>query len=165
MSKVAISIKLNMAQIEQARLFQGAKGQYLDATVFIDIDQFDQYGNSGMVTQDVSKEERANGVKGNILGNVAVFWRDDKQVQKPQKVQPQQQPQQPAPQSYGTPPVQQMAPAPQYQQPAPVQHAPQQQPQYQQPAPVQQQQQNVAPNNQDTQYQQPDNSYQDDIPF
>ena len=130
MSKVAVSIKIDLAKVENARLFQGKNGaQYLDATVFIDVDQFDQYGNSGMVTQDVSKEERANGVKGNILGNVSVFWRDDKQVQKPQQGGQQQQ-------QYNN------APQQQYQQPqqaAPQQPAPQMAPQYQQQAPQQQQ--------------------------
>ena len=29
----------------------------------------DKYGNDAMVVQQVSKEERQNGVKGNILGN------------------------------------------------------------------------------------------------
>ena len=44
--------------IDMNRLFQGQKGQYLDATVFIELDELDQYGNSGMITQDVTKEEK-----------------------------------------------------------------------------------------------------------
>lgn len=123
MSKVAVSIKIDLAKMDNARIFQGKNGaQYLDATVFIDVDQFDQYGNSGMITQDVTKDERAQGVKGNILGNVSVFWRDDVQVQKPQQGGQQQQynnaPQQ-APQQYNNAP-QQSAPA---YQPAPQQQA------------------------------------------
>lgn len=126
MSKVAVSIKINLAKIDNTRIFQGANGaQYLDATVFIDVDQFDQYGNSGMITQDVKKEERDAGVKGNILGNVSVFWRDDVQVQKPQQGGQQQ---------YNNSPQQQ---APQQQQAQQYQQAPQQQPQYQ-PTPQQQ---------------------------
>jgi hypothetical protein len=42
--------------------------------VFIDLEQLDQYGNSGMITQDVTKQEKDGGVKGNILGNCKVFW-------------------------------------------------------------------------------------------
>ncbi|MGL6296234.1 MAG: hypothetical protein ACRC3K_07515, partial [Plesiomonas sp.] len=41
----------------------------------------DQYGNSGMITQDVTKDEKASGVKGNILGNCKVFWKDQQQTQ------------------------------------------------------------------------------------
>jgi len=99
MAKVGVSIKLDVTKIDKARLFQGQKGTYLDATVFIDIDELDQFGNSGMITQDVSKEEKQSGVKGNILGNVKVFWKDQQQYGAPQ-----QQPQQPQPQ-YNEPPM------------------------------------------------------------
>ena len=76
MSKIGVKIKINCSMIEKARLFAGKKGHYLDATVFIDIDQKDQYDNNGMITQDVKKEEKDAGVKGPILGNVQVFWKD-----------------------------------------------------------------------------------------
>lgn len=88
MSKIGVRLKINCSVIEKARLFPGKKGQYLDATVFIDLDEKDQYGNSGMVTQDVSKEEREQGVKGPILGNVEVFYKEDQA--RPQQAQAQQ---------------------------------------------------------------------------
>ena len=94
MSKVGVSLKINVSAIDKARLFKGAKGTYLDATVFIDLSEFDQYDNSGMITQDVSKEEKAQNVKGNILGNCKVFWKDEGQ----QQATPQQAPRQQAPQ-------------------------------------------------------------------
>jgi single-stranded DNA-binding protein len=53
--------------------------------VFIDVDQDDQYGNNGMITQNVSKEEKEQGVKGNILGNCKVFWQDDSAPSQPQQ--------------------------------------------------------------------------------
>ena len=103
MSSVGIRVKLDVSKIDKNRLFKGAKGVYLDATVFIDIDQKDQYENNGMITQDVTKEEREGGVKGPILGNVQVFWQGEskQQGQQPQQNQgqPQQQPQQ-APAKY-----------------------------------------------------------------
>tara|TARA_R110000803_G_scaffold118012_1_gene186432 strand:- start:683 stop:979 length:297 start_codon:yes stop_codon:yes gene_type:complete len=76
MSKIGVQIKIDVTKIDKALLFKGTKGSYLDATVFIDTDNPDQYGNSGMVTQDVSKESRDAGEKGPILGNVKVFWKD-----------------------------------------------------------------------------------------
>ena len=90
MAKIGVSLKIDVSKIDKARLFKGQKGTYLDATAFIDLDQLDQYGNSGMITQDVSKEEKQQGVKGNILGNSKVFWSDGQQA--PQ--QPAQHPQQ-----------------------------------------------------------------------
>jgi len=76
MSKIGISLKINVSLIQKARLFAGKKGQYLDCTAFIETDELDEYGNSGMITQDVSKEEKNGGVKGPILGNAKVFWKD-----------------------------------------------------------------------------------------
>lgn len=98
MSKVGVSLKINVSEIDKNRLFRGKKGAYLDATVFIDLDQLDQYGNSGMITQDVSKEEKAQGVQGNILGNCKVFWSDNQQA--PQQPQHSQQPPQQAPSDF-----------------------------------------------------------------
>ena len=106
MAKIGVSLKIDVSKIEKARLFKGAKGTYLDATVFIDTSELDQYGNSGMITQDVKKEEKQNGIKGAILGNCKVFWSDSEQPQQAQggyqqqgyQQRPAPQPQQPQPQ-------------------------------------------------------------------
>jgi len=96
MSKIGVSLKIDVSKIDKNRLFKGQKGVYLDATVFIDTNELDQYGNSGMITQNVTKEEKDQGVKGAILGNCKVFWNDAGQQlqQQPQQQQAyQQQPQ------------------------------------------------------------------------
>ena len=77
MSKIGVQVKIDVSKIDKALLYKGSKGTYLDATVFIDIDAPDQYGNHGMVTQDVSKEAKDAGEKGPILGNVKIFWKDN----------------------------------------------------------------------------------------
>ncbi len=75
--KVGVSVKIDVTKIDKARLFEGKNGaKYLDATTFIDLDNQGQFGDNGMITQDVSKEEREQGVKGAILGNVKVFYKD-----------------------------------------------------------------------------------------
>ena len=107
MNSIGVRVKIDVSKIDKNRLFTGAKGIYLDATVFIVIDQKDQYENNGMITQDVTKEERERGVKGPILGNVQVFWQGETiqqgqqqnyQSQPNPKQQPQQSQQQQAPQ-------------------------------------------------------------------
>ena len=129
MSKIGLSLKINTSQIDMNRLFAGAKGNYLDCTIFVDLAELDQYGNSGMVTQDVSKDEKAQGVKGNILGNGKVFWVEGGQAPQQTGQAPQQGFQQAPQQSFQQAPPQQ-APqqqfAPQQQQQAPQQFAPQQ---------------------------------------
>ena len=76
MPKAGVSLKIDVTKIDKARLYKGQKGTYLDATVFVDLGEADEYGNHGMITQNVSKEERDNGERGAILGNCKVFWRD-----------------------------------------------------------------------------------------
>ena len=62
-----IRIKIDVTKIDKARLFKGKKGTYLDATLIETRDS--KYGDDYFVVQDVSKEERAEGVKGAIIGN------------------------------------------------------------------------------------------------
>jgi hypothetical protein len=90
MSKIGVQVKIDVSKIDKALLYKGAKGTYLDATVFIDIDTPDQYGNHGMVTQDISKEKKDAGEKGPILGNVKIFWKDSGSGQAVQKPAPKQ---------------------------------------------------------------------------
>jgi hypothetical protein len=93
MAKIGVNMSIDVTKIDKARLFKGAKGTFMDVSVFIYIDQKDQYDNNGMITQNVTKEEKEAGTRGNILGNCKVFWRDDsapQQQQAPQQAQQQQ---------------------------------------------------------------------------
>ena len=67
MSEV-IRLKIDVSKIDKSKLYKGAKGIYLDAVLFLN-DEIDQYGNNGMIVQQVTKEEREQGVRGAILGN------------------------------------------------------------------------------------------------
>ena len=87
MSKIGVSLKIDVSKIDKQLLFKGQKGTYLDAKVFIDIDQKDQYDNNGMITQELGKNAQ-QGDKGNILGNCKVFWNE---AGAPQQQAPQQQ--------------------------------------------------------------------------
>jgi hypothetical protein len=89
MSKVAIALKIDVKKIDKAKLYQGQKGTYLDAMIFVDLGEPDQFGNCGMITQAVSKEAKAAGERGEILGNGKIVWRDEgeapRQAPKPAK--------------------------------------------------------------------------------
>lgn len=114
MSKIGVSIRIDVTKLDRARLYKGEKGTYLDVTGFLDLDQVDEFGKSGFVTQSITKEERQAGVKLPILGNYTIFYREDMgnapqgnhqasrppaPPQAPQAPQQMQQPQ-PAPQAY-----------------------------------------------------------------
>jgi hypothetical protein len=91
MSKVGIELSVDVTKIDKSKLYQGKKGTYLSLTAFVDLDQLDQYGNSGMVTQKTTKEEQEQGIKGAILGNSKVFWKEGGNApQQQQGYQPQQ---------------------------------------------------------------------------
>lgn len=79
MSKIGVKLSIDVSKIDKALLYKGAKGIYLSATVFVDLDQADQYGNHGMITQDETKENRDAGKNGAILGNCKVVWKDKAQ--------------------------------------------------------------------------------------
>ena len=77
MRKIGISLSINLSKIDKSKIFEGKKGQYLDLTTFVNIDDADEYGKNGFITQSISKEDRSNGVKMPIIGNNKVFWTND----------------------------------------------------------------------------------------
>jgi hypothetical protein len=76
MAKLGISIKIDVTKIDKDRIFKGKKGQYIDLTTFIDLDNQDDYGYNGFISQSVSQEERQMKVQTPILGNCKVFYKE-----------------------------------------------------------------------------------------
>lgn len=70
---MAITGKIDVLKIDKTKLFKGTKGTYLDI-VLIETPG-DQYGNDYLIVQSVSKEERAAGKRGAILGNAKLMRR------------------------------------------------------------------------------------------
>lgn len=87
-----IKLKIAVNKIDKTRLFKGKKDTYLDAVLVENRDGPDQYGNDGFISEDVTKEEREAGTRGNIIGN----W---KHIggKKPAATPPPRQPSKPAP--------------------------------------------------------------------
>lgn len=73
MAKIGVNLKIDVSKINKDHLFKGTKGVYLDATAFINLDEKDEYGNSGMITQSWKDQEKGEGP---ILGNSRIFWTD-----------------------------------------------------------------------------------------
>ena len=89
--KIGISIKVDVLKIDKSRIFIGKKGKYIDLTTFIDLDEQDQFGQNGFISQSVTKEEKGQGVQTQILGNCKIFYTDkgraDQQNQQPAQQQ------------------------------------------------------------------------------
>lgn len=64
-----IAININYDRIDQSGLYKGKNGSYLSLTMHANKAGKDQYGNDGFVAQDLGKERRLKGEKGQILGN------------------------------------------------------------------------------------------------
>jgi hypothetical protein len=84
MGKIGINLKIDVTKIDKSKLFEGKNGaKYLDMTVFVNVDEADQYGNNGMITQSKKKDDTENG---SILGNCRIFWKEQqKQHQEKQQ--------------------------------------------------------------------------------
>ena len=74
--KIGLKISIDVTKIDKSRIFAGKKGKYIDLTGFIDTDNPGQYGDHGTLSQSVTAEERQNGTRLPICGNIKVFWTD-----------------------------------------------------------------------------------------
>lgn len=65
-----ISYSINVSKVDKKLLVDGKNGARYMSGVFIpNKDGTDQYGNDGFIVQSVSKEARAKGERGPIIGN------------------------------------------------------------------------------------------------
>ena len=76
-NKYGIELKIDVTKIDKSRLYEGKKGKYLTMTVFVDVENQDQFGNNGMITHKKNKDEG----DAPILGNAKVFWSGTTQQQ------------------------------------------------------------------------------------
>lgn len=81
MSKIGVSLKIDVTKLDKSRFFEGKNGaKYADLTVFIDPDNPDQYGQHGGIQIAKTKDE-GNDVKLPYVGNCKVFWQEGAQKQ------------------------------------------------------------------------------------
>ena len=78
MNKI-LKLNIDVTKITKDKLYQGAKGTYLDAAVILYPDGPDRFGNDGMIVENVSYEQRQEGVRGPILGNAK--WAGEKKTE------------------------------------------------------------------------------------
>lgn len=60
-----INVSINVSKVDKSKLYEGKQGKYLNLTLIPSKSEYGDY----MVVQSVSKEDRAAGIKGAILGN------------------------------------------------------------------------------------------------
>ena len=87
--KVGIGLNINLSKLDKSRFVTGKNGTYADLTVFVDVHEKDQYGNSGGIKMALKEGENKENTQLDFVGNSKVFWSDGQQA--PQQSAPQQQ--------------------------------------------------------------------------
>tara|TARA_R110000787_G_scaffold239220_1_gene345347 strand:- start:765 stop:1094 length:330 start_codon:yes stop_codon:yes gene_type:complete len=85
-----ISANLDLTKIDKSKIYEGKKGKYYPVTIVIN-DELGQFGDSGYVQTEQTKEEREAKIPKSFLGNCKVVWTNGQNVNVATKeTQPQQ---------------------------------------------------------------------------
>jgi|TARA_B100001287_G_scaffold268225_1_gene264256 hypothetical protein len=79
-----ISASIDLTKIDKAKIYEGKKGKYYPITVVLN-DEPGQYGDSGYIMTEQTKEERDAKVQKQYLGNVKVVWTNGQNVSTAEK--------------------------------------------------------------------------------
>lgn len=63
-----LKLSINVTKVDKAKLYKGKNGVYLNCVVY-ENDQPDQFDNTHVIKEDLSKEDRDAGKKPQIIGN------------------------------------------------------------------------------------------------
>ena len=85
-----ISANIDLTKIDKSKIYEGKKGKYYPITIVVN-DEVGQYGDSGYIQTEQTKEERDAKAAKSYLGNVKVVWTNGQNVNTAQREgQPQQ---------------------------------------------------------------------------
>lgn len=94
-----ISANIDLTKVDKSKIYEGKKGKYYPITIVLN-DELGQFGDSGYIQTEQTKEERDAKAPKSFLGNVKVVWSNGSNVAPaPRDGEPQQQQQQSATQS------------------------------------------------------------------
>jgi hypothetical protein len=87
-----ISANIDLTKIDKSKFYEGKKGKYYPVTIVLN-DEPGQYGDSGYIQTEQTKEERDNKAPKSYLGNVKVVWTNGQNVNTAERdgAAPQQQ--------------------------------------------------------------------------
>lgn len=74
-----ISANIDLTKVEKAKIYEGKKGKYYPITIVLN-DELGQYGDSGYIQTEQTKEERDAKAPKSYLGNVKVVWTNGQNV-------------------------------------------------------------------------------------
>jgi|TARA_R110000744_G_scaffold87167_1_gene170310 hypothetical protein len=74
-----ISASIDLTKIDKNKIYEGKKGKYYPLTIVLN-DEVGQYGDSGYVQTEQTKEERDAKLPKTFLGNTKVVWTNGQNV-------------------------------------------------------------------------------------
>ncbi len=87
-----ISSSIDLTKIDKSKIYEGKKGKYYPITIVLN-DEVGQYGDSGYIQTEQTKEERDAKQPKTFLGNAKVVWTNGDNVNvAPREDQPQTAP-------------------------------------------------------------------------
>jgi len=85
-----ISANIDLTKIDKSKIYEGKKGKYYPITIVVN-DELGQFGDSGYIQTEQTKEERDAKAPKSFLGNCKVVWTNGQNVNvAPKEGQPQQ---------------------------------------------------------------------------
>ena len=81
-----ISGNINLSKLDKSKIYEGKKGKYYPITVVIN-NEVGEYGDSGYIMTEQTKEQREAKEAKSYLGNVKVVWTDGENVSTADKPQ------------------------------------------------------------------------------
>ena len=74
-----ISANIDLNKIDKSKIYEGKKGKYYPITIVLN-DELGQYGDTGYIQTEQTKEEREAKAPKTFLGNVKVVWTNGQNV-------------------------------------------------------------------------------------
>ena len=75
-----ISANIDLTKIDKSKIYEGKKGKYYPITIVVN-DELGQFGDSGYIQTEQTKEERDAKAPKTYLGNVKVVWSNGQNVE------------------------------------------------------------------------------------
>lgn len=74
-----ISADIDLTKVDKSKIYEGKKGKYYPITIVLN-DELGQFGDSGYIQTEQTKEERDAKAPKSFLGNVKVVWSNGSNV-------------------------------------------------------------------------------------
>lgn len=76
--------KIDLRKVDQSKVFKGEKGDYLEIAIIENKNGPGKFGDTHMIVQGTTKQERENGIRGAIIGNAKELAAPGSKIRRPE---------------------------------------------------------------------------------